>query len=81
MFLNSTRDRAAAFVFNTSSFISENDRLIDQIDGIITGLAEMHNRLNTVCDLEVCLVLKYCFTYTHPYLSSITPSLHPHTLD
>lgn len=48
LFLNATREAVDQFVFNISTFIAENDRIIGEIDDIIAGLADIHSRVNKV---------------------------------
>ena len=48
LFLNATRDAVDQFVFNVTSFIAENERIIAEIDDIIAGLADIHSRVNKV---------------------------------
>jgi len=48
LLLNQTSDLVRTFVFNTTTFIAENDRLIGEIDDIISGLAGIHNSLSRV---------------------------------
>ncbi len=47
-FLNATRVAGEAFVVNVTQFISDNDRIIDEIDTLIAGLADIHSRINRV---------------------------------
>ncbi len=37
-----------AFVVNVTQFISDNDRIIADIDTLIAGLADIHSRINRV---------------------------------
>ena len=48
MFLNATREAVEQFTFNITTFISENERIISEIDDIIAGLADIHERANAV---------------------------------
>ena len=48
LFLNETQEVVDQFVFNVSSFISENERIISEIDNIVAGLANIHSRINKV---------------------------------
>lgn len=48
LFLNATRERVSEFMFNTTTFIAENDRIISEIDDLIAGLADVHSRVNKV---------------------------------
>ncbi len=48
MFLNETQEVVNEFVFNVTTFIDENDRIISQIDEIIAGLADIHESINNV---------------------------------
>lgn len=51
MFLNATREAVDQFVFNVSAFVAENERIIGEIDAIISGLADIHDRVNKVSDV------------------------------
>ena len=51
LFLNETQASVNEFVFNVTTFIDENDRIIRQIDDIIAGLADIHNQVNLVIKL------------------------------
>ena len=56
LLLNQTRDMVPKFEFNTTTFIAENDRLIGEIDDIISGLSDIHRRLNRVTDFSCSLL-------------------------
>lgn len=54
LFLNATQEAVNQFVFNVSAFIAENERIIDEIDDIIAGLADIHSRVNKVRKKFMC---------------------------
>ena len=48
LFLNETQEAIDDFIFNVTTFIDENERIISEIDELIAGLADIHERINSV---------------------------------
>ena len=48
VFLNATQTAASEVMLNISAFVSENSRIVAEIDSLIASLDDIHSRINRV---------------------------------